>query len=357
MEGKLIAFEGPGKPFRKEQREIEPLKYGEVRVRNAYTTICGSDLHTYSGLRKEACPSVLGHEIVGYIDTLDKGHAGIDFTGLPLKSGDRITWSIFSSDPESALSKRGIPQKGAGLFKYGHATIEEGSAFHGGLADYCILKKGTAVFKLPDGLPTALAATINCAVATVAGALRTAGDVKGRSILITGMGLLGLVCAAMCREAGAATIFAADIDTARIAEARKFGADKGIDLSAGAEADAIGNFDFAFDMSGSPDAMEFGLSKLGIAGTAVWVGAVFKTRTINIDAEKVIRSLLSIKGLHNYNYTDLANAVSFMAENWEKYPFTGVVGKEFTLEEADEAFNYALQQKPLRVGIRMEAER
>jgi putative phosphonate catabolism associated alcohol dehydrogenase len=357
MKGKLMVFEGPGKPFKNEERTIELLKDGEVRIRVAYTTICGSDLHTYSGVRQEACPTVLGHEIVGYIDEFGENYSALDYTGQSLKIGDRVTWSIFSSDSDSVLSKRGIPQKGSGLFKYGHATIEEGNAFHGGLADYCILKKGTAVFKLPEGLPTALAATINCAVATVAGALRTAGNVEGRTVLITGMGLLGLVCAAMCKEFGAAKIIAADIDPSRIVQALKFGADEGINLTAEPEENMMGYVDYAFDMSGSPDAMEFGFSKLGIAGTAVWIGAVFKTREIKINPEKVIRNLISIKGLHNYNYEDLANAVSFMSKNWERYPFEGVVGKEFTLNEADEAFGYALSQKPLRVGIRIEADK
>jgi len=354
MKGKLVAFEGHGKPFRKEERTVEPLANGEIRVRNAYTTICGSDLHTYAGLRQEPCPSVLGHEIVGYIDELDENHAGLDYTGQTLKTGDRITWSIFSSDPNAALSKQGMPQKAPGLFKYGHAKIETNNAFHGGLADYCILKKGTAVFKLPEGLPTALAATINCAVATVSGAIRTAGNVDGRTVLITGMGLLGLVCVAMCKEAGANKIIAADINPSRTTQALQFGADIGMDLSIESASDIIGNVDYAFDMSGSPDAMEFGFNKLGIAGTAVWIGAVFKTRDININAERVIRNLISIKGLHNYNYDDLANAVLFMGNNWQKYPFTEVIGKEFTLEEVDDAFDYAISQKPLRVGIRID---
>ena len=111
--------------------------------------------------------------------------------------------------------------------------------------------------------------------------------------------------------------------------------------------------DIVFDMSGSADAMENGLSVLAVGGVAVWVGAVFSSRKLQIDAEVIIRNLLTIKGLHNYNYEDFNYALDFLNRNWQRYPFDRVVEKEFTLDTATEAFNYALTNKPLRVGIKI----
>jgi putative phosphonate catabolism associated alcohol dehydrogenase len=351
--GNIVAFEGHEQPLVIMEKQVREIGPDEILVKNLYTTICGSDLHTYCGIRKEKCPTVLGHEITGSIEEIGSRHPGKDGAGLPLNIGDKITWSVFSSDPNSKHSLEGMPQKGDDLFKYGHAQIAGEDIFHGGLAEYCILKKGTAVFKIPDELPLEIAATINCAIATVAGALRLSGDVKDKTVLITGMGLLGITCAAMCREAGAAHVIAADISHERLNTALTFGAHQKLNLKTNDALSIQADIDMAFDMSGSPDAMEFGLQHLGIGGIAVWVGAVFNTREIQVDAERIIRNLISIKGLHNYNFEDLKNAVAFIGKHWKDYPFMDVVSKDFPLEQATEAFEYALKHKPLRVGIRL----
>ncbi|RPD39510.1 zinc-binding dehydrogenase [Chitinophaga barathri] len=359
--GKLALFYGPGQDFELKELGLRPLLPGELLVKNIYTTICGSDIHTYCGLREEPCPTVLGHEIVGEVLELHPDHKGLDLNGKALQPGDRITWTIFSSDPGSANALRGMPQKGEGLFKYGHARVDGAEVFHGGLGAYCILKPGTGIIRLPEDMPLPVAATLNCSVSTVAGALRMAGDIKGKRVLITGMGHLGITCAAMCREAGAEWVAAADVEEKRLKEALAFGAQDVFDMTGDKtllkqsllEKTGGRGLDLVFDMSGSPDAMEFSLDCLGIGGTAVWIGAVFKNRPLQIDAERVIRNLITIKGLHNYNFGDFKYAVAFMERCWQQYPFAGAVEKEFTLDAIGEAFEYAIARKPLRVGVRL----
>lgn len=361
MTGKLIIFKGPHQPFEICSGKVPLIKPGEILVRNLFTTICGSDLHTYSGLRNEPCPTVLGHEIVGRIVEISDTHDGRDHRGEKINISDIITWSIFSSDRNSAHSLEGIPQKGDNLFKYGHRLVTDEESFHGGLAEFCILKQGTAILKIPEDIPLQIAATINCAISTVAGALRLSGNVRGKKILIYGMGMLGMTASAMCKEAGADWVGAVDISSDRLALARRFGVDEAFDFSpAGMEflKDRCRQFpkkgvDITFDMSGSPEAMESGVSLLSVGGKAVWVGAVFNTRKIQLDAEWIIRNLISIKGLHNYNYEDFLYALDFTKDNWKKYPFESVVEKAFDFDDAQDAFKYALQNKPLRVGIRI----
>ncbi|WP_229599744.1 zinc-binding dehydrogenase [Runella slithyformis] len=344
-------------------RELPELSAGEVLVRNVYTTLCGSDLHTFCGLRKENTPTVLGHEIVGKVVEISESHSGKDFAGNVLNEGDIVTWSIFSADPASEMSKLGMPQKTPGVFKYGHATVTEKDAFHGGLAEYCLLKPHTAILKIPDNVSLPVAATLNCAVATVAGALRHAGTVKGKTVLITGTGLLGMVCAAMCKDAGAEKIIAADISPQRLQQSLAFGVEETCLMTPGSGAEnesALSSLDseidIVFDMSGSPEAMEEGVAVLGIGGVAVWVGAVFRQRKVMLDAEQIIRRLITVKGLHNYNYEDFVYAVDFMRRNAQRFPFEQIIGKEFSLSEAEQAFEYALTNRPLRVGIRIEGQ-
>lgn len=357
MKGNIMVFGGAGKKLEQQEMEVPALKSGEVLIRNLYTTICGSDLHTFSGIRKEKVPTVLGHEIVGRIVKLDKDHPGVDQAGNPLSEGDVVTWAIFCAHPQQDWLDRGMPQKSADLFKYGHAQIVEGDAFHGGLGAYCILRKHTCILKIPGGLPLQIAATINCALATVAGAIRLAGAMEGKNVLVTGLGLLGNVTAAMSKVAGAALVVAVDVNESRLEGSKAFGADLTYNSTTQqhlAETLAAHNIDVVFDMSGSPDAIELGIDSLQTGGTAIWAGAVFATRKVGIDPEQVIRKLITIKGLHNYNFDDLLYALNFIKDHHMDFPFSDVVSKEFALADAQEAFEYAIAHRPLRVGIKME---
>lgn len=350
----VMLFNGPDQQLEFKSFEIPPLGEGEILVENLYTTICGSDIHTFTGVRKELCPTVLGHEIVGRIIAIDAHHAGVDLRGKMLMPGDRVTWTVFSSDPSSLNALAGMPQKGKDLFKYGHALAVGTDVFNGGLSQLCILKQHTGILKIAEDIPLSVAATLNCSVATAAGALRLSGNIMGKRVLITGMGHLGITCAAMCKAAGAKWVAVADISIDRLNQSPSFGADEQFNLENGSEAIMASEpFDIAIDMSGSPAAMELGIEKLGVGGVAVWVGAVFNTRKVQINPEAIIRSLISIKGLHNYNLADFCYAIEFMEQNWQVFPFEEIVTQEFELQKSEQAFKYAIQEKPLRVGIRM----
>src|SRR5690606_35200428 len=130
-------------------------------------------------------------------------------------------------------------------------------------------------------------------------------------VLVFGTGLLGITCAAMCKEARAEWVGAVDISEERLEKSLSFGVDGVFNMKKGREdllenirtAVKEKNIDIVFDMSGSPDAMEAGIDLLGVGGYAVWVGAVFNNRKIQLDAERIVRNLISVKGLHNYNFT------------------------------------------------------
>jgi threonine dehydrogenase-like Zn-dependent dehydrogenase len=255
----------------------------------------------------------------------------------------------------------GIPQKGDGLFKYGHEQITPDSHLHGGLSDYCLLRKHTPVIKIVKPLPLPVIAIINCAVATVAGSLRLAGPLTGRTVLVTGAGMLGIIACAMAKAGGAAKVIAVDIDDDRLAATRAFGADATVRIQPAGPSikqaleQTMGkvSIDVALDYSGVPETMEASLEVLGIGGTAVWVGATFPQRPLQISAEKAVRNIHTIKGLHNYNEADLIAAVEFIENHCETYPFASLVHDKFTLDQVDAAFAYALSSGAHRVGIRL----
>jgi len=65
---RVAIFDGPGRPFRLADLEIPSRPDpGELVVELSLATICGSDLHTHAGTRREPTPCVLGHEGVGTV--------------------------------------------------------------------------------------------------------------------------------------------------------------------------------------------------------------------------------------------------------------------------------------------------
>ncbi len=353
---KTALFISPDEPLQISDILIPTVGDGEILVKNEYTTLCRSDLNTFCGKRIEKTPTILGHEVVGRIISTGKGAPETDVRGDQLQPGDRITWAIFASDPASEMAKKGIPQKAPGLFKYGHEKVTADSTLHGGLSEFTLLRKNTPVIKISENIPLPVAATINCAVATVAGSLRLAGNIAGKNVLVSGAGMLGIVACAMCRTKGANSVFALDINVERLNKTKLFGANKtsipeALENSIADEYGSLKIFDVVLEYSGNPLAMEQTLDYLGIGGLAIWVGAAYPARSTRIDAEKVVRSLLTIKGLHNYNEDDLVDAVQFIEENHYLFPFESVVYNGFSLTEANEAFQYAITENPFRTGI------
>ena len=319
-----------------------------------YATLCRSDISTYMGKRIEKSPTILGHEIVGRIVAFGPGEAPCDAYGRPLEVGSRITWAIYAANPDSEMSRRGIPQKSPDLFKYGHEQLRADNTLHGGLAEYTILRRYTPILPLPEEVPLPETAIINCAVSTVAGSLRLAGEMKGRKVALWGIGMLGTIACAMCREAGASEVVALDINEKRLETARRFGATTCL-RSDQADVEKL-KADITIDYSGFLGAMEDSVRALAIGGTAVWVGGVCPQDKVKLDSEQIIRRLSTIKGLHNYNAEDFKAAVDFITTYYKKYPFAELIYDGFTLEHAEDAFRYAIDRNPYRVGIHFQSK-
>jgi putative phosphonate catabolism associated alcohol dehydrogenase len=354
---KIAVFNSPNSALELQSVAVPFPDMGEILVKVEYTTLCGSDLKTFTGARREKTPTILGHEIVGRIAAFGPNALHTDERGQRLMVDDLITWAIYCSEPHSELAHRGIPQKGPGLFKYGHEQLTPTCGLHGGLAEFILLRPNTPIVKFRKPVPLPVLAPVNCAVATIAGAFRLAGSVAGKNVLICGVGMLGLVACAMARSKDAKTIVALDVDEDRLEAARQFGADLTV-VSGSAIAETLRmelgqtrSIDLIIECSGVTEVMEAGLNWLGIGGTAVWVGATYPAKPVAVDAEQLLRNVLTIKGLHNYNAGDLVAAVEFMEQYHADFPFAGLIYDGFTLDAVDEAFAYAIRERPYRVGI------
>src|SRR5947209_6290552 len=211
----------------------QDLAPGEVLVRVAMAGICGTDVHLWLGQLPIPLPVILGHESVGVIERMGPGLAK-DWRGVPLSTGDRITWasSIVCGECYYCRLKR---QPTRCLFRKAYGIsycADEAPHLRGGYAQYILLRKGSAIFRLPPELPTEAVVGGGCALVTAVHGLERTPVQPGDTVLIQGTGPVGLAALALARHAGAEKIIAIGAPNHRLELAREFGADETISIEA-----------------------------------------------------------------------------------------------------------------------------
>jgi alcohol dehydrogenase len=361
---RAVVFHPEHRVLRCEEVRIPPLGPGELLIAVEGCNICGSDAHTVSGRRSCAGPTILGHEIVGRVVAMGVLESlPTDLAGEPISLGTRLTWSIAHWCGSCFYCRLRIPQKCVELFKYGHSTRTAAHPLSGGLAEYCVLVPGTAVLRVDDGVPLPLAATINCAMATSAGVVNARPCWDEANVLILGGGMLGLAAAAMCREAGAAAVVVSDPQPARRQLALEFGATHSCGPLVGesGEAEHVATlrreltegrgFDVIVDMSASAPTIERAIDWLRVGGDLILVGSVADSPPVRWDPQQLVRKMLTIRGIHNYNGDDFRAAVRFVHAQRDCYPWQKLFSQPFSLDHADAAFAAAMSGEHIRVVL------
>ena len=348
-------FDGPGRPLRIERVPLTDPQPGSILARVRMATLCGSDLHTFTGKRVEPTPIVLGHEITGEVAALGQGVRS-SASGHPLAVGDRISFTIMASCGKCANCLTDLPQKCASLFKYGHAAFDDEPGLSGGLAEYVYLRPGTAVYHVPDGLSDEQVCPANCALATVLNGLEAVGMQAGDRVLVQGAGLLGLYATALTVARGASETVVTDVDDARLEIAGRFGAGRvvnvrGMDEDETVDALGRGAFDCGVEVCGNPAAVAPGVRSLALRGRYVIIGLVSAGSCFTIDGDTVARNYLTIKGVHNYAPRHLAEALAFLAKTRARFPYDALIGPAFPLAETQAAFEAALARAAVRVAV------
>jgi alcohol dehydrogenase len=354
---RAVVFTGAGRRLEMVRFLAPEPRGAELLVRVACCTLCRSDLHTHAGRRAEPTPTVLGHEIVGRIEAFGPGAPTHDAEGVPLSIGSRVSWAVAVGCGSCFFCAEELPQKCERPFKYGHERLTPERSLGGGLADCVVLVPGTVCFRVPDVVPDQVAASTNCATATVVALLRHGGSVAGRTVLVLGAGVLGVTACAMARAAGARAVMVSDPVPACRARALRFGATHAFsaeaeELAAGVREITQGRgADLVLELAGVAGTVQAGLASARTGGTVVLAGTVAPVGTVGFDPENVVRRLLTIRGVHNYHPRDLATALGFLAGPGRDFPWQSLVVAEYPLEQAEQAFAAAHAQPGVRVAV------
>ena len=358
--GRAVVYDEPNAPFVVREFPGRDVGAREVLVKITMSTICRSDIHSYHGHRPNPCPGILGHEIIGTIEQLGASITH-DMRGDQLSIGDRITWTEYFADGDSYYRDvHDMPQKAPGLRKYGHDLVAEDPHFLGGFADYCYIQPGTGILRLPAELSDEEATPLNCGVSTMISVTEAAEINVGDTVVIQGLGLLGLYGCAIAKARGAARVIALDPVPARLEMAQRFGADLTLDITRYEPADLIREVrdasppdgaDVVIEVCGIPAVVSQGIQMLRIGGRYVLAGFVGPGAKIDIDAHDLVKKWITLRGIHNYHPRHLIQALDFVMANRDRFPFKEIVDSRFSLDELDEAFEKAANHQVLRAAV------
>ncbi|WP_340119444.1 L-idonate 5-dehydrogenase [Pelagibius sp. 7325] len=251
---------------------------GQVLVRTAAGGICGSDLHYYHhggfGAVRLKQPMVLGHEVSGRVAELGPDVAETFPGGLAV--GDLV--AVNPSRPCGACRYclEGLANHCLDMRFYGSAMpfphIQ--GAFREALlvdAAQCVKADGVTAGEAAMAEPLSVALH----------AIRRAGPLLGKRVLVTGCGPIGVLTVLAARRAGAAEVVATDIEDRPLEHAAAAGADRTINVAGNVarEADALaayaagkGHFDVLCEASGAQPALVAGLGALRPRGVVVQLG-------------------------------------------------------------------------------------
>lgn len=273
----------------------------EVLVRVTATGICGSDLHvddwTPSYAFMAPClPVTLGHEFVGV------AHNGA-FGGRRVVVRPSVTCGHC---PACLDGRHDACERRTGI----------GMTRDGAFAPWVKVPARNCV-PVPDSLPDTLAALAE-PMSIARQALRIAGDLKGRTVLVMGPGTIGQAIAVLARRCGARVVISGRDDGVRLDALRQMGFESLIDVSVHALADVLTlwtdgrAFDVVFEATGVPQSIDEALPLMGRDGVVVVTG--IHARPLSIDLTNLVRRQLQLRGSFRPPESDWPLALALLDE-------------------------------------------
>ena len=188
-----------------------------------------------------------------------------------------------------------------------------------------------------------------------------AADISvGETVVVQGLGLLGIYGCAIAKSRGAARVIGLDAVPARRHTAERFGADLTFDVGAMGEDELVAAVrdasppdgpDVVLEVCGVSSVVPGGVRMLRIGGRYVLAGLINPDSDFTLDGNDLIRKWVTLKGIHNYHPRHLVQALDFVMANRDRYPFAEIVDSRFGLDQLDEAFEKAANHRVLRAAI------
>ncbi|MNX87942.1 L-threonine 3-dehydrogenase [compost metagenome] len=299
----------------------------EVLVKVKATTVCGTDVHLYTwdawSQGRVKPPLIMGHELGGEV-------VAVGEQVKTAKIGDRVS-------AETHVVCGHCYQCRTGLAHVCANTTILGVDIPGCFAEYVVVPEENLWFNSPD-LPMEWAPVqepLGNAVHTV-----LAGDVAGRTVVVSGCGPTGILACAVAKAAGAGHVIAIDLNAYRLDLARQMGATLTIKAD---EEDAIarvlkevpGGVDIVCEMSGNERAMNSAFKMIRAGGRYSILGLPGKPVTLDVGNDIVMRGV-TVQGITGRKMMDTWYQVANLL-NSRRIDLTPMITHHMSLDQIDEA--------------------
>lgn len=349
---------------------IEP---GALLVRIETASLCGSDVHLWSGelsaLLKNDLPLIPGHEMVGRVEILGDGVTH-DSVGQPLAPGDRILWSHAVCGRCRYCKVLNQPTLCSERRYYGFTrTCEKPPYINGGFGQYCYVLPGSGLVKVPDEVKSEWASSVGCALRTVMNAYDRLAAIGGLqftdTVIVQGAGPLGLYTTAVASTMGAERIIVIGDPENRLEVARRWGATDTVSIAdfphaeqriarirelTGGEGGSV-----TFEMSGAHHAFAEGLELAAVGGKYVSVGPVGGPET-PIHAELITKKNLTIAGVFSADIRHYYKGLQFVRRYRDRIDFDLMVSGRYRLGEINQALENMRTFRDVKAVIDMGSE-
>jgi len=271
-----------------EEVDIPEIGVNDVLVKIRKTAICGTDLHIYKWdewSQNTIKPGmIIGHEYVGAVAQVGAGVTGFEI-------GDRVTGEGHIACGHCRNCRRGRKH-------VCENTVGIGVNIDGIFAEYAAIPASN-LMKMSDKIDDELLAIMD----PFGNATHTALSFPliGEDVLVTGAGLIGSMCVAIAKFAGARYVVATETNPYRIELAKKMGADRVINPMEESLDDAIKDlgmigFDIGLECSGAPAAFNDMVGHMYNSGKISLLGILPSQTTVNWN--DIIFKSLQLKGIY-----------------------------------------------------------
>jgi L-idonate 5-dehydrogenase len=330
---------------------IEPypqpaLHPGMVLLRTRRVGICGTDLHYYEhGFNATFVPDrpfILGHEL-----TAEVAEVAADVETV--KVGQRVTVNPARACGFCAYCKSGQINLCRGTIMLGSASTTPPT--DGALAEF-VTVRADQCHLLPPDMDDGIGAMME-PLSVALHAVKRAGTVSGKRVLVTGAGTIGLLVAMTARAFGAVPVAVSDIVPARRKKAIELGVDAALDPAARDLPDQVREltglgFDMVFEASGAPPALRAAFDLVRPGGTIVQIGTV-GTAEIPIPVNQLMVREINFRGSMRYGDT-FDEAIQLVAAG--RIHVSSLINSVFALEDSVKALHFAADKSlALKVQI------
>ena len=342
---------GPRRPIEIREFARPELPPGGALLRTARSEVCGTDVHLWHGrLAGVPYPIIPGHVSAGVLEEVRGPLRGID--GSDLAEGDRaVFFDVHRTCGRCrACTVHRTPTRCGARRVYG-ITDPASDGLFGGWSQAIYLEPGVATARLPDAVGFDDYIGGGCGLITAVHILERADVAPGDTVLVQGVGAVGLSAIALARLCGAGTILAIGAPESRLDLARAMGADRAYDLFTTPPAARLEDVrslthgegvDVVIEAAGSARAVEEGLMLVRDGGRYVIAGHYTDVGPSQINAHQHInRKHLDIRGCWGSEVRHFLRALGILERHATDVPWRRIGERTYPLGGLNEALKDA----------------